>query len=498
MIVLLTFLWIPLKISSYGFVPPDDAHRHVAQAIKKRPLPGVVVMRPEYVMSHNPGWESILRCVRQITGWKADALMVFSFTSLMLALFLAPLPWVRRPEALLAALLAMTVAFPETLTRLTLGRPYLLSEAVLIAILLAWSRKRAPSRWTMIWTFAAIALSTWVHGAWYLWALPVAAFALAGDWAAAFRLAGCCAGGILAGSFLTGHPFVFLKQALDIASVIAHENVSRWMLVGEFMPNRGEINTVLLLAAVYLWRRGIGNGTPATTSPASGLEPGQNEEEEPTGARFSCRPVLALLALSWTLGLYAVRFWTDWGIPAAIVWLFIQFEDVIGRTWPVGAFKRAAFCAAAAIPLALHCSNDLDRRYTRNLTEFHFNASDPKIAEWMPGPDGIFYNNSMDFFYFTYYDNPDAPWRYILGFEPALMPSEDRSIFRAFQASQNAISSLEPWARKLRPVDRMALYCIAKPVLPGLEWKHFGDTLWIGRKLPDGAKEPAGDSTPVQ
>jgi hypothetical protein len=109
----------------------------------------------------------------------------------------------------------------------------------------------------------------------------------------------------------------------------------------------------------------------------------------------------------------------------------------------------------------------------------------------MPGPDGIFYSANMVFFYDTYYDNPQAPWRYALSFEPAMMPDEDRVIYRRIQASRDAINSFEPWAKKLRPIDRLAVDCLSQPILPDIEWKRVGKTLWIGRKkTADSAPAP--------
>jgi hypothetical protein len=55
---------------------------------------------------------------------------------MMLCVYLAGLPWLRRPEAWMAALLAQMVALPNLMMRLDQGRPFLVSEGVLICHLL--------------------------------------------------------------------------------------------------------------------------------------------------------------------------------------------------------------------------------------------------------------------------------------------------------------------------------------------------------------------------
>jgi len=120
--VALTLLFISVKIIGYGYVPEGDARRHVAKAFADKPYTQIVVMRPDYTMDHSPGWEWLLRQLRQKAGWNMDALVSFSVISLLLCVFFAPLPWLRRPEAWLSALLAQMLAIPELMTRLSQPR----------------------------------------------------------------------------------------------------------------------------------------------------------------------------------------------------------------------------------------------------------------------------------------------------------------------------------------------------------------------------------------
>jgi len=87
--------------------------------------------------------------------------------------------------------------------------------------------------------------SVWVHGAWYLFALPVAAVAISGNWRTAARF-GCAVGvGILAGAMLTLHPLDHLfYQAQHLYRAI-FSDMALQNPVGEFGPNPVGVPIVL-------------------------------------------------------------------------------------------------------------------------------------------------------------------------------------------------------------------------------------------------------------
>jgi hypothetical protein len=494
-VVLITLLLIPLKIIGYGFLAPGDARRHVAKAFTDKPYAEIIVMRPEYTMDHSPGWEWALSRLHRATSSGPDALMSFSVISMMLCVFLAPLPWLRRPEAWLVALLAQLIAIPELMTRLAQARPYLLTEGVMIALLFAWSRDETPSRLKLALTSLGIALSVWVHGAWYLWALPLVAFLFAGRLRAGLWLGCCIALGTVAGALLTGHPIEFLRQALLIAASISREHVPQWLLVGEFRPSYGEFATLVLVGLVFLWRRqqrvlAIATSnqktSPQASAPEEAREPDTSLLKSSTVGGFS-GPAFWLMTICWILGFKADRFWGDWGIPAVLVWLTLQFQAGMVATWNIDSPKRLLACGLLAIPLFLHATNDLDRRYTSSLGESFIDASEPSLQGWLPEPNGIFYTAHMDFFYNTFYKNPQGNWRYILGMEPALMPDPDLLIFRNIQLSQFSFKAYEPWVQKMTGADRLAILCSAQPPLPQLQWTNAVGDVWIGR-LPGSKK----------
>jgi hypothetical protein len=482
-------LFIPLKIISYGILAPGDARRHVAKAFTDKPYTDIIVMRPEYKMDHSPGWEWLLRQLHQKTGWGSDQLMSFSVVSMMLCIFLAPLAWLRRPEAWLGALLAQMIAIPELMTRFVQARPYLLTEAILIAVLFTWSREeeeKRPSGLKLGLTALGIALSVWVHGAWYLWALPLAAFFLARRWRAGLWLAGCLLVGMVMGATLTGRPVEFLQQALLIVGAVSKERVPQWILVGELRPSYGEFTTATLIAVVMLWRRqepmrGEKSQKTENRNDINGAETNEIREDR---SRFvetvAGGPAFWLIVICWILGFKADRFWADWGMPAVLVWLTFQFEGPLIEALRTQSPKRLLACGLLAVPLFLHSTNDLDRRYTGSLNELFLDGSEPALQGWVPETNGIFYTARMDFFYNTFYKNPQANWRYILGMEPALMPTADLAVLRRIE-TQPSFQSYEPWAEKMKPEDRLAIFASGKPSLSHLEWTNAIADLWIGR-----------------
>src|SRR6516165_9717274 len=110
----------------------DDALRHAAKAVSGKAWQQILVMRDDFPVDPSPGWQAILAWVHQGFGWNAEQLVVFSVIALMLLVMLSAVPWLRRPEAWLAALCIAAVFVPSCTTRMARGRPYLLTTAVLI------------------------------------------------------------------------------------------------------------------------------------------------------------------------------------------------------------------------------------------------------------------------------------------------------------------------------------------------------------------------------
>lgn len=466
MLGLLTIFQIPIAIRQLGFQPPDDANRHVAKAISGKPWSEILVMRPEITIDTNAGWHAILRGLHLSLGWDADALMTFSIVGLAAAFMLSGLLSVRRPEAWVAALLIAGIANPEFHFRTMMGRPLLTSQAVVVLILALWTRPgfglAALSR--PIATTVLIGFAVWIHGSWYLFVLPVAAFGLARAWRAAGGLAACWAVGTLFGALLTGQPLEFLGQHLRWAvDAFGHHDVTR-ALVMEFRPSGGELPTVMSVALVAILRV-------------------RSRRSNSTLARD---PAFLLAVLGWVLGLRVARFWLDWGRPAAIVWIASALDDILGSIQPARAIARLAACAGVCTALYLSMTADFMGRWTENLSIEYLSADDKELAPWLPEEDGILYTADMRDFFHTFFANPTAPWRYVLGFEPTIMLPEDLRTYQSIRWNKYAPEAYRPWIMKMRPRDRVMMP--GDPWVPDrfseLEWHHARGK-WIGR-LPRG------------
>ena len=195
-------------------------------------------------------------------GLDEDGLMEFSIAGLLLLILCGALPWLRHPEAWLAALLAVNIPFPGLMSRWTQARPFLLTEGVLIGLLLAWGRapEQKPSWWKMLGSVGGFALAAWMHGTWYLYGLALAALFLAGRGRTTIYLTACWAAGTALGAALTGAPAEFLKQNLLWGAALYKEPVPMASLVGELQPSSGEFSALLVLGLVWLWHKQQGRG----------------------------------------------------------------------------------------------------------------------------------------------------------------------------------------------------------------------------------------------
>jgi hypothetical protein len=448
------------KTLSYGYVPVGDARRYVAKAVTDKEYAQILVLGPTYQMDFSPGWEWLLRELHRAMGLEEDGLMVFSAGGLLLLILVAGLPSLRHPEAWLAALLALNIPFPGLMPRWLQGRPFLISEAALLCLLLAWSQDRdqKPPWWKITGSIAAFALATWMHGTWYLYGLLLAAFFLARYWRATVWLTLCWAAGTLLGALLTGRPWEFLQQNLLWAAALSRGAPAE-SLVGELQPSAGEFSALLVLGFVWLWRKQRGG----------------------KGTDLFGSPLFWMMALCWVLALRAGRFWADWGLAAAMTWLAVQFDAGIRELWTERPGRRLAVCGMVSLALFLDTTSDLDSRYTSSLHEAVVDGSQPEMQGWMPEKGGIFYGADFSFFFNTFYKNPRDDWRYILGYESAIMPGEDLKIYRNIQWNHYAWEAYQPWVDKMRPQDRLEITSATEPKLPPLEWRRAAGAIWIGR-----------------
>ncbi len=460
--VLLTLILIPFRILSQGYLPFDDALRHAGKVLSGREWSEILVLQDQFKMDHSPGWHWILGVVHQVTGAGADALVIVSVCVLLIGVTVAPLGWVRRPEAWMAALLIGMVIFPTMLLRFYLARPFVFSATATLVILLLWRKPEGkPSPALLAASTILFGLASWIHGSWYLFALLPGAFVLSGQWRSALWLGGGWVGGAFLGAILTGHPIAFLWNALNIGINCFGQHQLQRMLVTEFQPNDGAPMVVLLAGTLIAIRVLSGHWTWSAVK----------------------NPIFILFAICWVLAFRVTRFWEDWGLPAFSLWIALEINEHLNRHLSAQSFRRLFVTAGLCAAFFLCVTGDQRSRWTNYLTTEYLSESDPEMDPWLPDDGGILYSSSMQTFYFTFYKNPHAKWKYALGFEPAFMQPDDLRIYRNIQWNGYSHAAHEPWVAKMRPEDRLVLPFASPnaPNIPGLEWKYVARETWIGR-----------------
>jgi hypothetical protein len=461
-----------MRIIGHGYMPGDDALRHSGKVISGKDWEEILVIRDDVKMHsyHQTGWHAILNVFQQLTNCNQTALVNFSVITLFILFSLTPVFLLKQPEAWIMAFLTIVMINPSFMMRLLLGRPYIFTMAVVLVLCFLWPRLRGTHTpyFLLIIITLLMATSTWVHCAWYLLALPVICFFLAREWRVGILIGISTIAGILIGASFTGHPYLFLKQNLFHAVYAFGNHDLQRMLVTEFQPYGSNLSIVIVVIGMLGWRKIRGAWDPKIVD----------------------NPVFILAVLCWVLGFVSKRFWLDWGSTAVMAWIALEFQEAIRDKLSNLSWRRILLTVALLGTIYLSVTNDAGSRWTSNLNRVYLSLNNSKHAAWLPEPGGIVYSDSMHIFYTTFFQNPHAPWRYILGFEPAIMPQEDLSVYRMIQMSFRAFKFFGPWVEKMRSVDRLILtYTEDKtPEIPELEWQCVARDTWIGR-LPRGPKE---------
>jgi hypothetical protein len=321
----------------------------------------------------------------------------------------------------------------------------------------------------------AFALANWTHGSWYLFALPLSCVALARQSRAALRLTASWATGTVAGAMLTGHPLGFLWHTVKNAYLTTGGALSVPSMAVELRPSQSSPLALLVVLGVLLWRRVRGSVAAAPLR----------------------EPPFVLAAACWVLGLVAERFWIDVGWLALLVWLAEEVQGFLEAGRSAGEASRLALVAAVGVSAVLVLGANVQGRWDRPhdpqrpFLSTYLSEADPEQAGWLPDPGGIFYSTDMRLFFRTFYRNPAAPWRYILGFEAALMPPEDLAVYKAAFEHPGDAAPYEAWVRKMRPADRLFVVHPADdpPPIAGIEWHQVLRGLWSGRLARSGVEK---------
>lgn len=474
-IVVLVIIAIPLQIIGYGYLPGDDALRHAAKAVSGKSWSEILVLSDVYKIDHEFGWNLLLEKIYQWQNCTAESLAVFSVVSLFILAGGSALPWLRRPEAWLATLMLATLV-AAVCGRMMLGRPFLVTFAVLLTLLFLWQKfgSAPPKTWMLLLATALFALGTFVHGVWYLWALLLGAFVLAGAIRWGISLGFCWAIGVLLGSALTGHPLDYPLQAFKLALLAVGTHATTRTMATELQPFDGNVLALVLLGGLL----------------------GLRQLAKVKAVPLAKNPAFWLACICWVLGFKVSRFWDDWGWAALMVLVTVDLQSLLQARLAENSFKRLGLTLGLAAATFLCVTNDAHSRWSQTLSDRYVTADNPEIKGWMPDHGGIFYTADQTLFYQTFFKNPRGDWRYLLGFEPTWMPKADFEVYHSVLWNLGEVSAYDPWIEKMQPADRLVLRGGrgTSPGIPQLEWKYSGQGIWLGRtpRVP-----PAGTPPPT-
>ncbi len=471
LIVLAALLLIPLLIMATGYTPLDDVMANAALAVSGKAWDDIMLLRQGVSLNmHNPGWDILLRGMFAVTGSGPCVLVGFAVAGMMAVFLLSGLSSVRRPEAWLSALLVGFIAEPDFLIRITLGRPFILTSAVLVLVLALWTTGPViiSRRVRYAVTILCVALSSWIHGSWYLFALPVLAFLLSGRLRDGIELGICCMAGTFLGGTLTGHPVVFILHHIRHFG-LSFGMLPRDFMVGEFKAYSLSPEIPIIMVAGLGWL-GMRNRT----------------------WRVFLDPAAVLMIAGLLMGLSVSRLWLDWGMPAMLFWLARLFDGEFAKRIPAG-WLRLPLVAGLGVVLVLACAVDSRHRWTeriRLLASVGTVETDSSLAKGLPGKDGIIYSGSVYAFNLLFYRYPNESWRYAVGREPAIMRDEDFPVFVRILREGYNVTTVRPWVERMQVNDRLVIFLEGQPDLPILEWAYIGTGLWAGR-LPQGKNGPS-------
>lgn len=453
-----------------GFLPIDDALRHAAKAISQKPWAEVLVLDEAYAkgMESHPGWHAFLTSMTWLVGPSIESLVVVSIVVLFSTMFLPGLS-LARPEAWWLAAAVWLYVDPGTLGRWVLGRPLVLSLAMMSLVLILSPRLR-DTNWRKPWLWCvigAVALAVWCHSTiWYLWVLPVGSMLLAGFGWNLWRPALAIFGGVAIGLALSGDPFGQAWQQLQIV-VTAQRN--SLLTVSEFIPFRWTLEGNLLLVAL-LWRYLRGRGA-AWNHPALIMA-------------FGCAYA----------GQFNGRF-GDFATIGILVWLASDWNEFLRERFAPAHWGRLVVAGAAGLLCIGHVLTPLanpllNTETTLRLRELQVAADKWRndtgvegmaLREGLPGPNGRIYNLDYQAFYLGYAAFYDATWRYTIGMEQALLPPDEMKQIALLRATGDEQRLLQ-WIEPMGAPDRIVWYNRAPPELPGIVWQKVG-VLHFGRKV---------------
>ncbi len=454
------FLWSAVVIISLDYMPTDDGLRHVGQAVCQKDWNQILVMGSWPLFDIHFGWKTILFFLFD-HGMPKESLLYFSIVFMLALNFALPAFVVKRPEVWALCLIIGLCVIVNPM-RYMLGRPFLsqVAAVALIGLSAQHYRDKFDLRY-LVFLYLVLTLSMTLRAVWFLFLLPIGCYLMAGEAKKCYRLAIVWALAVVTAAALSLEPYEFFVATTKEVFGSAQRPVLSWMRVGELVPRLQSILDFLPMILLILWRK------------ASGKE---------IRSRM-LNPMFILVCLSWVLSMKVNRFWPDFGVPAYFVWLYEEVEEIFNQDLciPLLSFKRPLIALCTGLVFCLVLSGDFDGRWSKSMYNKAPDLADEKTRQWLPEPDGIFYNISMDLFYKTFYANPNAPWRYFLGPDATVMPKENLDIYHQIMFSLGAKEKLSLIVFKMTPKDRFVLEGKAKPDIAGLEWFEIKPQIWSGR-----------------
>ena len=270
-------------------------------------------------------------------------------------------------------------------------------------------------------------------------------------------------------------------QAFDLAFRTVGKHLTVRTMVSELQPSGGDILALVIFGGLLVLRSLAKlNARPITAS-----------------------PVFWLTCLCWVLGFKVGRFWEDWGWPALMLLVACDVELLIETRFAVDSFKRLGVVCGLALASFLCLTSDLQSRWSAPLVNQYLSEAEhpDDLKGWMPEKGGILYSANMTIFYQTFFKNPNGDWKYILGYEPSLMPADDFDTYHKILWNFGDAKAYAPWVAKMKPADRLVIRGSGsqRPNIPQLEWNYGVTDIWIGRLPRPGMNSaPAAPRAPPQ
>ena len=456
------FAFIPLKIIDKGFRPTDDVNRHVAFSVTEQKWTDVLVIEKGLEADHNVGWHKILRFLHKYIKLDKKELLVFSIVSLFLLVNLTGSLVSSNLSSWSIVLLIMIIFSKQVIARLMLGRPFIFScfcALILFKLWFADSSKKWFAKY--LFTIIVLTLAVWIHGTWYTFLLLPFALLISGKVTKSAELTLLIILSTILGALLTGDFKEFLYYHYAATLNIFTERLYTWQLVTEFAEGNYALlwlipTVAITIISIYTKKIKLND--------------------------LSKDPLFILILLTWLLSIKVIRFWSDWGIIALMFWLSNQLSELIKDMQSIKkTFFRYVLFTFIMISLALLIPN-LNWNNEKNGKYNQINFNQEQYASFLPEDGGIIYNDNMLHFYYLYYENPEAKYKYVLGFEPAIMSKDNKKIYREIAYSKCHYSAYKPWIEKLTEKDRIYTSKDISEFYPQLTWIKANKSLYIGKK----------------